>query len=199
MSHKKINVEEEKTAEQTAEKGDIEELVMPTPDADEAETGEVLENETNVVDEELAKLRAEAESNYDKYLRAIAELENYKKRAIRERADLVKYAGEGLARDILDIVDQLQLALKHEPTGSLEEFMKGVAMVHDNLLSILAKHQITGEDSVGKPFDPQKHEAMAMVPTADSEEGLVIEEFKRPYFFRDKLLRVGQVIVSKKA
>ena len=163
---------------------------------------EVKSGETTAVNAEdasadvLAEYRAEAEANYDKYLRAVAELENFKKRAIKERADLIKYAGEGLARDILEIVDQLQLALKHEGAGPVDDYLKGVKMVFDNFVTILSRHQIIGEDSIGKQFDPQKHEAMASVLMPDTEPGVVVEEFKKAYFFKDKLLRPGQVVVA---
>ncbi|MCC6932977.1 MAG: nucleotide exchange factor GrpE [Deltaproteobacteria bacterium] len=194
MGHKKINVRDEHE-----EQGELEGLELPSVDEGTNEEKQLEpEREASIIEEELKKLRAEAEANYDKYLRSVAELENYKKRAIRERSDLLKYAGENLARDILEVVDQLDIALKHEATGSIEEFVRGFEMVRDNLLNILERHQVKSEASLGVPFDPQKHEAMASVPSADYDEGMVMEVFRKPYFFKDKLLRPGQVVVAKK-
>ena len=169
-----------------------------TPEDQEYVETITQENQLNEVeDEELTKLRLEAEANYDKYLRSVAEFENYKKRALKERSDLLKYGGESLARDILDIVDQLKIALKHEGSGTAEEFMKGVRMVFDNLIQVLARHQVVGEDSVGKPFDPTKHEALATIPSEEYAAGTVMEEFKGAFMFKDKLLRPAQVVVAK--
>ena len=151
----------------------------------------------NAVDSAVEHYKRQSEENHDKYLRALAELDNFKKRSIKERADLIKYSGENLARDILNIVDDLERALNSACGGTSEGFLDGIKLIADNLVSTLKKHQIEGEPSVGKPFDPQKHEAMATVPTADCEPGTVIEEIKKLYLFKDKVLRVGQVVVAK--
>ena len=146
--------------------------------------------------EELSRLRSEAKDNYDRYIRSVAELENYKKRAIKERSDLIKYAGENLARDIVDVLDDIERAVTAETKGSLEDFLKGVSMIRDRFVSILDSHSIKAESGLGKAFDPVHQQALASVPTADHEPGLVIQEFKKAYYFKDKLLRHGQVVVS---
>ena len=153
-------------------------------------------NPDSTGDESLARYKAEASENYDRYIRAVAELENFKKRSIRERADLIRYAGEGLARDLLEVVDNLQRALAQELPGANEELVRGIQLTLDRFISIMEQHSIKGESSVGLPFDPTKHEALASVPTGDFAPGTVMEEYKRAYFFRDKLLRPAQVVVS---
>ena len=187
---------------------------MSGNDTDEKENGEVNEQgdfgaeadntasddgpvDSDTDKDESTDYKQQADEYYDKYLRALAELENYKKRIIKERAELLKYAGEYLARDILLIVDDLERALKSTSGGATETFIEGVKLIADNLVGILKKHQIVGEESIGQLFDPQKHEAMAMVPTADHEPGFIIEEMKRMYMFKDKVLRIGQVVVAK--
>ncbi len=144
----------------------------------------------------LSQLREEAECNYDKYIRAVAELENYKKRVLKERAELIKYSGEYLARDLLDVVDNLERALDHAGSENAEDLIKGVSMVRDLFISVLERHNIVGVSSVGSAFDPAKQEAMVSVPTADSPPGVVLNELRKAYFFKDKLLRAAQVVVS---
>ena len=161
---------------------------------------EIIDSDEFIADPEEGSLeyyKQKADENYDKYLRALAELENFKKRMIKERAELLKYSGENLARDILIVVDDLERALKNASGGVTENFIEGVKLITGNLVNMLKRHQIVGEESVGKPFDPQKHEAMAMVPTADYEPGIIMEEIKKLYLFKDKVLRIGQVVVAK--
>ncbi len=146
--------------------------------------------------DEVEGLKLAIRENYDKYLRAVAELENLKKRTIKERSDLIKYAGESLARDVVEIVDDLDRALGAENKGSMEDFLKGVNMIRDRFLSILEQHSIKSQTSLGKAFDPLIHQALASVPTADHAPGMVIQEYKKAYNFKDKLLRPGQVVVS---
>lgn len=157
---------------------------------------DVAESVGDSIDEELERLRAEAAENYDKYLRAVAELENYKKRALRERSDLLRYAGEHLARDLVEVVDDVERAVVQDKSVSAESLLEGIRLIGERFRSILDKHSITGVDALGKKFDPSKEEALATVPTDKCEPGMVIEQFRKAYFFKDKLLRSGQVVVS---
>ncbi len=145
--------------------------------------------------EELAALKAEANENHEKYLRALADFDNYKKRAIKERSELIKYQGESLAADLLEVVDNFERALAVE-SGDLTSIKAGVSMIHKQILDILSKHGVRGESSIGKPFDPYMHQALSQAPAADFQDGTVCSEFKKAYFLKDKLLRVGQVVVA---
>lgn len=151
------------------------------------------------LEDQVANLRSESAANYDKYLRAMAELENVKKRAVKERSELIKYGGENLARDLLEVVDNLERAIQAVPSemGESAEFLKGVKMIFEQFTAVLERHSISGERSVGKPFDPQRHEAVASLPSAEHPEGTVVEEYRRAYYLRDKLLRPAQVVVAK--
>ena len=145
----------------------------------------------------VQKLKNEISEYQDKYIRAVAELENVKKRNAKERSDLIRYAGESLARDLLDVVDSLQLAAKQDSAASTEQMLQGIKLIVDQFIGILDRHSIKGESAVGSQFDPNKHEALVSQPTDKHSEGTVIEELKRAYFFRDKLLRPAQVVVAK--
>lgn len=179
--------EDESCAPESVLAGDDEGTREVEDEADSEETDpEVL----------LAEARQEAEENFEKYLRAAAELENFKKRVARERADLIRYAGEHLARDLLDVADDLDRATSQELPGNAEEVLAGIRMIGERFISILEKHSIKGEEAVGEQFDPSKHEALLSVPKSDVEPGLVIEQLKKAYMFKDKLLRAAQVVVA---
>ena len=148
----------------------------------------------------LEELETEIEQLKDKHLRLVAEMDNIKKRHIKERSELLKYAGENLARDLLEVVDHLQLAAKQEVADSNDAANKikdGVDMIVAKFISILSQHGIKTESAVGEIFDPYKHEALVMQKNSEFPNGTVIEEFKQAYFFKDKLLRPAQVVVAQ--
>jgi molecular chaperone GrpE len=145
--------------------------------------------------EEAEKKAAE---NYDKYLRAVAELDNYRKRAIRDKADAIKYGNENLLRDILPLVDSVDRALEHAGTSDdFEAFKKGLKMLHEQLLCCLKKYGVEMIDTAGKDFDPNVHEAMLQVVSDEHESGKVVNEFERGYLLNGRLLRPAKVCVCK--
>lgn len=155
-----------------------------------------IDQTAEMAEEDLVTaLRAEVRENFDKYLRSVAELENYKKRVIKERSELLKYAGENIARDLLEVVDNLERAVTQAPPEG-GAFVEGVQLVLSSFLSILDRHGIRGESCVGQQFDPSRQAALATVPTADVPPGTVLEQFRKLYFYKDKLLRPAQVVVS---
>lgn len=146
--------------------------------------------------EYVERLERESKENYDKYLRAVAELENFKKRAIKERSELLRYSGEHLARDLLPVVDNLLLADRQGEAQSVKDVLDGIALIIKQFEEVLNRHSIKGESALGAGFDPNKHEAVATVKS-DEDSGIVVEELKKAYFFKDKLLRPAQVVVSE--
>lgn len=175
-------------------------------DKKDAELEEVENQAADAVDEEAAEqsdlfeeMRKESAENYDKFLRAMADIENLKKRFAKERSELLRYAGENLARDLLDVVDNLSRAASQEVSeAGLSDYKKGVELVLESFVSILGRHGINAESAIGKEFDPAKHDALVSQPTEDAEPGTVLQELKQAYFFKDKLLRPAQVVVAAK-
>lgn len=158
-------------------------------------------NENPKVDSEHAELQA-AKELADKYkndfLYLRAEFENYKRNAIKERSDLLKYAGERLAVDLLDVVDNFERALEIPVTAeNFQDFKKGVELISANLKSLLQKHNINEVPALGSPFDPTFHEALSSEETADFQSGCISRVFKKPYKFHEKVIRIGQVVVAK--
>jgi molecular chaperone GrpE len=147
----------------------------------------------------LQEAEKRASENYDKYVRAAAELDNYKKRALREKADAIKYGNDNLLRDILPLVDSLDRAMEHAcNSDDFDTFKKGLKMLQEQLLCCLQKHGVVQIDSVGKDFDPNVHEAMMQVESEEHKESKVVGEFERGYLLNGRLLRPAKVSVCRR-
>ena len=130
------------------------------------------------------------------YAITLADFDNYKKRAARDREDVYRYAESDILKDILPVVDNLALALANAKDKD-DEFVKGVKLVSDGLLKALADHGAKPmEDLVGKELDPNFHEAIATLPDETVEEGKISNVAKTGWTLNGKLLRAAQVVVS---
>jgi molecular chaperone GrpE len=148
--------------------------------------------------EQIAAKEKESKEHYDRYLRQLAELENFRKRTKRERDEGIRFANEGLIRDLLPIVDNLERAVAHSKGGGNgKPLVEGVEMVLKGLLDVLAKHGLIQVSAVGEPFDPGKHEAMAQIETESYAPNTIVEEHHKGYWLRDRLLRPALVTVAK--
>ena len=154
------------------------------------------------VEDLMAKLQEaekRAAENYDKYVRAVAELDNYRKRAVREKSDAIQYGCENLLRDVLPLVDGLERALEHAcKSDDFEAFRKGLKLLQEQFLGCLQKHGVEKVEAQGKEFDPNVHEAMMQVESADHENSKVVSEFEKGYLLRGRLLRPAKVSVCKR-
>ena len=130
------------------------------------------------------------------YARTLADFDNYKKRAARDREDTYRFAEMDILGDVLPAVDNLQLALANAKDTAEDPCVKGVQLVYDTLLKSLKDHGAEPFDSVGKELDTAKMEAIATLPSEEVEEGKVSVESKRGWMLKDKVLRVAQVVVS---
>ncbi|MFN8791300.1 MAG: nucleotide exchange factor GrpE [Bdellovibrionales bacterium] len=154
--------------------------------------------EKDSVGAEIQKLQAEAEKFKNDYLYLRAEFENYKRHSVKERSDLMKYAGERMARDLVGVLDNFERALAVEvKPETVETYVKGVQMTAQELKALLEKHGIKEVPSEKQPFDPNVHEALGSEPTTQIPDGHVLRVFEKPYKFHDKLLRPGRVIIAK--
>ena len=145
---------------------------------------------------ELEAARAEAAANYDRYVRAVAELDNYRKRTVRMRAE----TRDEILRDILlqvaPILDNLRRALRQE-TQEAELLKQGVELICGQFNDVLKGYGLTEIEALGQPFDPEVHEALAEVPDDEHAPGTVIEEMEKGYKLNDKVVRYARVVVSK--
>ena len=161
--------------------------------------------DTDAEDDPVAALKAEVSDLKDQLLRALAETENLRRRAQREREDLQRYAGAALARDLLGVADNLRRALESVDDGKasgeegLKTLIEGVQLTERELLSTFEKHQIVKLDPVGEKLDPHRHEAMFEMPSPDHENGTVVQVVQSGYLLHDRLLRPARVGVAKNA
>lgn len=149
--------------------------------------------------EQLAASRAEAQKNWDLYLRERADLENFRKRAQRDKEELGKFANEGILRELVPAVDNLERAIEHarQDGAGGETLLKGVELTLAQLQKALEKFGVVAIKSLGEPFDPARHEAMGQVESADQPANTVVQEYQKGYLLNDRLLRPALVMVSK--
>lgn len=172
------------------------------PASDEA-LAEIQDDKS--IEEQLELALAESADLRDKVLRVAAEFENYKKRMERERATMLKYAGEHIFRELLPVVDNLERAISQgivaglEPEKNLEALREGVQLTLKNLLTVLEKFEVKPIACAGQPFDPNEHEALTMEPSDSIPANHVISEFEKGYHYKDRLLRASRVVVSSGA
>jgi len=151
------------------------------------------------VDRELEEKARECAENYDKYLRAVAELDNYRKRAAKEKADAIKYGNESLIRELLPLADSLERALQHaDKSNDFESFKKGLGMLKDQLLCCLGKHGVEPIDCADKRFDPNYHEALMQVTSREHDNNQIVDELEKGYLLNGRLLRPAKVTVCKR-
>lgn len=164
----------------------------------EENIAEGTETVQEVPDEDKDRLTSELQEINDKYVRLYAEFENYKKRINKDKEDLVRYGNESLIFELLPVIDNLEMALKHSSHDLNAGIMHGVEITLKELQRVLEKFGLIPIDASGKPFDPTVHHAMTQIERDNVEEKTVVEEFRKGYMLQDKVLRPSLVAVSKK-
>jgi molecular chaperone GrpE len=145
---------------------------------------------------ELSATKGELEAMKDKWLRSLADLENFKKRSRRDIDDAVHRALSSLLSDFLPVGDNLERALSAMPAGTDPNLAKGLTMVRGEFFSALARHGITPIVAVGAVFDPNLHDALQQIDSPDHPPGVVVMEYEKGYMRGEKLLRAARVIVA---
>jgi molecular chaperone GrpE len=169
----------------------------PQQEAAEIAAPECSDERIKELEEALTAKGAEAASNWDKYLRERADLENYRKRVQREKEEILKYGNEQFIVDILPALDNLERAVLHANEVSLGAVIEGVKLTANMLLSTLKKYGVTPvETPPGTPFDPAFHQAMAQVESAEQAPNSVVSEFQKGYLLNDRLIRPAMVTVA---
>jgi molecular chaperone GrpE len=150
--------------------------------------------------EELKSRAAKADEYWDRLLRTTADLDNFKKRAAREKQDAIKYANEALMTSLATVLDNFDMALAAADSASadgMQAFKTGVAMIHQQLKNALLEAGLEEVDAAGLNFDPNWHEAVAQKETSEVPEGQVVQQIRKGYKLRDRLLRPASVVVAK--
>jgi molecular chaperone GrpE len=183
----KINTDDSEMPEAVNQEGEA------TESAPEEETPQTPE-------EKLEQAQAEAAEAHDRFLRASAELENYKKRTQKEMAEFKRFANASLVKEILGVVDNLERAVESSNgTNDKEQLAQGLDLTLKELLKIFKTFHVTPVESLGEKFDPRYHQAMMQEETTDHPGNVVIKELQKGYMIHDRLLRPAMVVVSKAA
>ena len=163
---------------------------------------QIINGEADPIKELETKLEAkekEAGETYDRLLRVSAEFDNYKKRSSREMEEFRKFANQSLIKEMLSVVDNLELAMNstngHKAID--KDLVQGLEMTHREILKVFEKFNVKPIDACGQPFDPTFHEAVMQEETNDSPKNTVVNELQRGYMIHDRLLRPSMVVVAK--
>ncbi len=179
------------------------------PNKDETQPADVVADDSDVTEtivtaEQFAEIQAKAakaDETWDRYVRLNADFDNFRKRAARDREDGMRAAQERLLNKLLPVIDNFDMAMA--ATGSaqnttVESLKAGVQMIQGQLKAVLSESGVEEIDAIGKPFDPNLHEALSQMESTDAPEGTVLQQLRKGYKMRDRLLRPASVIVAKK-
>jgi len=167
---------------------------------DESQTGTSHQNEPATGENELEKLEAELREQKDKYLRKVAEFENFKRRNAKERIELIQTAGREVIIDLLDVLDDCERAQKQiENSEEIKKEIKdGVLLVFNKLRNTLAAKGLKAMETIHQEFNPDLHEAVTEIPApTDDLKGKIIDEVVKGYYLNDKIIRHAKVVVGK--
>ncbi|MEI0611911.1 nucleotide exchange factor GrpE [Brachyspira pilosicoli] len=205
--------EEMKEGNEAASKGS-EDIAENNSNAEANETNEVNEeqkeacecsennneDEISILKKRVEELENEVSDMKDKYMRAMAEAENIRKRTAKEKADGIKRANKGLLLSLINFMDNFERALKsfdNDETIKGSEYYKGVELIHKQFIDFLTDNGVSEIEALGEEFDPNLHEALTMLEVPDIDKEQVVEVYAKGYKLNDELLRTAKVVVGK--
>ncbi len=180
----------------------VEPEIVDTLDTEDADIEDFANAEMNTnaqLQKELDDTKASLEKEKKEYLFLMAEFDNYRKRVVKEKAELIKNAGEKALAGILPVVDDFERALEAAAkTNDAEAILKGIELIYNKFIKYLADNGVKAMETNGQTFDPEVHEAIAMVPAAnDEQKGHIIDTTQKGYTLNDKVLRHAKVVVAQ--
>lgn len=206
MAKKKKQEQKKEAVEMSSEElAEIESQVdaLGSSDVDEQQGGDESEAVAELTAEqqlqqEVETSRDDARKNHELYLRAMADMENLRKRSQREKEDLAKFGNETLLREVLPVIDNLERAVEHAvQDGATDGLLEGVRMTLDQFGKVLEKFHVVPVEAIGQVFDPAHHQAMGQVETEDYPVNTVALEMQKGYLLNDRLLRPSMVMIAK--
>ena len=194
MDTKNPNEKEMKTANPE----EMEQQEVTNLQDNQTEKAEEKAGQDNVADD-LAALQQKYEELNDTHLRLRAEFDNYRKRTMREKADLIKMGGEGALKNLLPVIDDFERALQNIPTTEeVKALREGVELIYTKFINYLGQQGVKAIEAVGKPFDTEEFEAIATIPAPQPDlKGKVIDCVQTGYVLYDKVLRHARVVVGE--
>jgi molecular chaperone GrpE len=191
----KIEVKTDKDPEAEKAIQDEESPVEKSEKPDEKPLEEMTKSELL---EKINELQEASEKNHDLYLRSEAEIENIKKRNRKDKEEWVKYANETLIKEILPVMDNLEMAISHsQDENSIQALREGVELTLKGLRDVLGKSGLEEVKAESEPFDPNYHHAVSEQADENVEAGIILQELQKGYMLKKRLIRPAMVIVSK--
>lgn len=173
-----------------------------TSESEEAKNNEVKDNLSEKMQTPENGEQQELQQKYDElndsYLRLFADFDNYRKRMLKEKADIIKSGGEKVLKDIIPLIDDFERAIValHQ-SDDKEAILEGIDLIYNKFMNFLQQHGIKEIEAIGLPFDPEKFEAVGTIPAPEeSQEGVVIDLVQKGYTLNDKVIRFPKVIVG---
>lgn len=165
--------------------------------ASDACSGTQAADESNPLHTELEQAKEQADEHYQRYLRTQADFDNFRRRTMKEKEDLAKYASAKVITELLPVLDNFERALSTgQEASETESFVKGVDMIFRQIQQVMEQEGVQPMNAVGEPFNPEFHQAIMQVESDEYEEGFVVEEVQKGYMLKDKVLRPAMVKVS---
>ena len=193
-----------KGAEERVDDIDDVEVMDNVPEADDEANGQEAELEAEmdqieVLTRQVAEEKAKVEKEKKEYLFLMAEFDNFRKRTIKEKGDIIRNASENAMKGLLPIVDDVERESEaNKDATDIEAVKEGMELIYNKLMKYLEQNGVKPAETTGKPFDPDTQEAIAMVPVADeSQKGMVIDTPTKGYTINDKVLRHAKVVVGQ--
>ncbi|MGI6479823.1 MAG: nucleotide exchange factor GrpE [Salinivirgaceae bacterium] len=191
----------DKSKEKEIKKEILEETVAQSKQTEQ--TNEIDEQETPVAEEQEVCneeiLKNQLDEMNDKYIRLVAEFDNYKRRTLRERIELIKSAGEDIFKDILPVIDDVERAIQNiEQSKDIEAVKTGINLIHSKFIDFLKQNGVTVIETTDNEFDLDKHEAVTKIPAPSEElKGKIVDVIKKGYMLNDKVIRYSQVVIGE--
>lgn len=170
---------------------------VPEEEAPEETAGEDKAGEAEAVEKAAADEKAAAEAESERYMRLMAEFQNYKKRAAKEKTDTLQYANEKIVGDLLPVIDNFERALATE-TDDLEGYAKGMQLIFEQFMKALENAGVEEIKAMDEEFDPNVHNAVMTENIEDKDDGKITKVLQKGYKLRDKVVRPSMVAVNKK-
>lgn len=196
IEEQKVENAEEQTVEATAETAETaasETAETTATEAEETATAEPVDER----DAKIAELEAQVAAQKDQYLRLYAEFDNYKKRTLKEKAELIQTAGKNVLEQMLPLIDDVERAMVSvQNADSVEGVKEGIDLIYNKFVKFLDSNNVKEIETVGLPFNTDFHEAVAQVPMGEDKKGVVIDCTQKGYIMGEKVVRFAKVVIG---
>lgn len=197
IEEQKVENAEEQTVENAAEATATDNAASEATEAETAETETATAEPVDERDARIAELEAQVAAQKDQYLRLYAEFDNYKKRTLKEKAELIQTAGKNVLEQMLPLIDDVERAMASVKTAdSVDGVKEGVDLIYNKFVKFLDSNNVKEIETVGLPFNTDFHEAVAQVPMGEDKKGVVIDCTQKGYVMGEKVVRFAKVVIG---